>query len=153
MLNRLKEDIQTILKKDPAAKNWLEVILCYPSIHVMWFYHRAHWCWQHHLPLLARIISQTARWVTGIEIHPGAIIGRRLFIDHGNGVVIGETTWISSDVLIYSGVVLGGRTFEKGWRHPFIGYNVIIGCGAKILGRVIIEPNTIVKSNSVVTEK
>ena len=153
MLNRLREDIQTILKKDPAARNWLEVILCYPSIHVMWFYHRAHWCWQHHLPLLARIISQTARWVTGIEIHPGAIIGRRFFIDHGGGVVIGETTVIGNDVLIYSGVVLGGHTLEKIWRHPTIGDNVTIGCGVKILGRFRVASNVTIRANSVVVQK
>lgn len=152
MLNRLREDIDTILKKDPASRNWLEVLLCYPSLKSMWFHHRANWCWNHHLSLIARIISQFSRWLTGIEIHPGAMIGRRLFIDHGSGVVIGETTWIEDDVLIYSSVVLGGYAFEKRVRHPYISSNVVIGCGAKIIGSVWIPPNTLIKANSVVTK-
>lgn len=147
----IKEDVSTVFKKDPAAKSVLEVLFCYPGLHAIWFYRLAHYLWKHKLYFLARLLSHTTRFFTGIEIHPGATIGRRLFIDHGMGVVIGETTEIGDDVLIYKGVVLGGTSLEKKKRHPTIGNNVIIGTNAIVLGAITIGDNVIVAASSVVT--
>jgi len=146
----LKEDIQTVFKKDPAARSTIEVILCYPGLHAIWFHRIAHWLWNKRLKLLARIISHISRFLTGIEIHPGAKIGRRFFIDHGAGVVIGETSEIGEDVLIYQGVVLGGTSLEKKKRHPTIGNNVVIGAGAILLGPIKVGDNAKIGAGSVV---
>ena len=150
MFERLKEDIETVFERDPAARSVLEVILCYPGLHAIWLHRVAHWLWNHNLKLIARLISHFSRWLTGIEIHPGAKIGRRFFIDHGMGVVIGETTEIGDDVTIYHQVTLGGTSTKKGKRHPTIGNNVVIGAGAKILGPVKIGDNCKIGANSVV---
>ncbi len=152
MFKSLKEDIQTVFAKDPAARNVPEVILCYPGLHALWFHRLAHFLWQHKLRLLARLISHTSRFLTGIEIHPGAKIGRRFFIDHGAGVVIGETAEIGDDVLLYQGAVLGGTTLKKGKRHPTIGNNVEIGTGAIALGAITIGDGTRIGSGSVVVK-
>ena len=134
MFRRLRSDIKAVFERDPAAKNIWEVVLCYPGLHAIWIYRIAHWFYKRHLFTLARLISQIGRFFTGIEIHPGAKIGEGFFIDHGMGVVIGETTEIGNNVTIYQGVTLGGTGKEKGKRHPTIGDNVVIGAGAKILG-------------------
>lgn len=135
-LERIKEDIRTVFSKDPAARSYLEVICCYPGLHAIWLYRLAHKLWMRKLVFPARFISHLGRLLTGIEIHPGAAIGRRFFIDHGAGVVIGETAEIGDDVLIYQGVVLGGVSLVKGKRHPTIGSNVLIGAGTIILGPI-----------------
>lgn len=150
MFERLKEDIRTIKERDPAAKNMIEILLCYPGLHALWFHRIAHHLYQQKWYTLARLISHFNRWMTGIEIHPGAKIGRRLFIDHGMGVVIGETTEIGDDCLIYKGVVLGGTTLEKKKRHPTIGNRVIIGSNSTILGAITIGDGARVGSGSVV---
>jgi serine O-acetyltransferase len=150
MFERLKEDIETVFERDPAARSVIEVILCYPGLHAIWLHRIAHWFWNHNFKLLARLISHFSRWLTGIEIHPGAKIGRRFFIDHGMGVVIGETAEIGDDVTIYHQVTLGGTSTKKGKRHPTIGNNVVIGAGAKILGPVKIGDNCKIGANSVV---
>jgi serine O-acetyltransferase len=148
----IREDLETALKRDPAARNKLEVFLSYPGVHAVWNYRISHWLWKHNIKLIARIFSNRARRRTGIEIHPGATIGRRFFIDHGNGVVIGETTEIGDDVMLYHNVTLGARRFATGKRHPTIGNRVIIGAGAKILGPVNIADDARVSYNSVVIE-
>ena len=150
MFKTLREDIQTVFAKDPAARSTLEVILCYPGLHALWWHRLAHFLWQHRLRLLARTLSQINRFLTGIEIHPGAKIGRRFFIDHGSGVVIGETSEIGDDVLLYQGVVLGGTTSEKKKRHPTLGNNVVMGAGAVALGAITIGDGARVGSGSVV---
>ena len=150
MFKTLREDIQAVFAKDPAAKSVAEVLLCYPGLHAIWFHRVAHFLWQHKLRLLARILSQTNRFWTGIEIHPGAKIGRRFFIDHGAGVVIGETAEIGDDVLMYQGVVLGGTTSEKKKRHPTVGNNVVMGAGAVALGPITIGDGARIGSGSVV---
>ena len=150
MFKILREDIQTVFVKDPAARSVAEVLLCYPGLHALWFHRLAHFFWRHKLRLLARILSQINRFLTGIEIHPGARIGRRFFIDHGAGVVIGETSEIGDDVLLYQGVVLGGTTTEKRKRHPTIGNNVVIGAGAVALGAITIGDGARIGSSSVV---
>jgi serine O-acetyltransferase len=150
MFRTLREDIQTVFVKDPAANSVAEVLLCYPGLHALWFHRLAHFFWQHKLRLLARIVSQINRFLTGIEIHPGARIGRRFFIDHGAGVVIGETSEIGDDVLMYQGSVLGGTTSEKKKRHPTVGNNVIIGTGAIALGAITIGDGARIGSGSVV---
>jgi serine O-acetyltransferase len=148
----IREDLETALKRDPAARNKLEVFLTYPGVHAVWNYRISHWLWQRNVKLLARMFSNRARRRTGIEIHPGATIGRRFFIDHGIGVVIGETTQIGDDVMLYHNVTLGARRFATGKRHPTIGNRVIIGAGAKILGPVNIADDARVSYNSVVIE-
>jgi serine O-acetyltransferase len=148
----IKEDLQTAIKRDPAARNKLEVFLTYPGVHAVWNYRISHWLWQKNIKLIARIFSNRARRRTGIEIHPGAKIGRRFFIDHGIGVVIGETAEIGDDVMLYHNVTLGARRFATGKRHPTIGNRVIIGAGAKILGPVNIADDARVSYNSVVIE-
>lgn len=150
MFDTLKEDIKTVFLKDPAARNLLEVIFCYPGLHALWSHRIAHWLWIHKFFFLARLISHITRFLTGIEIHPGAKIGRRFFIDHGMGVVIGETAEIGDDVLMYQGVVLGGVSLEKKKRHPTIGNNVVIGAGAIILGPVKIGDGAKIGAGSVV---
>jgi len=152
MFNTLKEDIYTVFARDPAARSLPEVIFCYPGLHALWFHRVAHWFWTHKFFFLARFISHISRFLTGIEIHPGAKIGRRFFIDHGMGVVIGETTEIGDDVLMYQGVVLGGTSLEKKKRHPTIGNNVVIGTGAKILGPIRIGDGAKVGAGSVVVK-
>src|SRR6202451_1779666 len=146
----IREDVVTVLERDPAAKSRLEVFLCYAGLHAVWFYRINHWLWNHGFFLLARWLSEVARFLTGIEIHPGAKIGRRFFIDHGMGVVIGETAEVGDDVLIYQGVTLGGTGNEQGKRHPTIGNNVVIGTGAKILGSIQIGSNVKIGAGSVV---
>jgi len=150
MFKALREDIQTVFAKDPAARSTLEVLLCYPGLHALWFHRLAHFLWRHKLRLLARVLSHVNRFLTGIEIHPGAKIGRRFFIDHGAGVVIGETSEIGDDVLLYQGVVLGGTTSEKKKRHPTLGNNVEMGSGAIALGAITISDSARIGSGSVV---
>ena len=150
MFRNLKYDIENVMKNDPAARTKLEVLLLYQSIHVLIFYRIAHGLYKIKLFFLARLISQLGRFFTGIEIHPGAKIGKGLFIDHGMGVVIGETAEIGDNVTIYHGVTLGGTGKDKGKRHPTIGNNVIIGCGAKILGPISIGDGAKIGANSVV---
>jgi serine O-acetyltransferase len=152
VISSIKEDLETALRRDPAARNKLEVFLTYPGVHAVWNYRISHWLWQRNIKLLARIFSNRARRRTGIEIHPGATIGRRFFIDHGIGVVIGETAQIGDDVMLYHNVTLGARRFATGKRHPTIGDRVIIGAGAKILGPVNIADDARVSYNSVVIE-
>jgi len=147
---RFKEDVRTAFAEDPAARSALEVALCYPGLHAVWAHRLSHWLWSHGLRLLGRLMSQFARFVTGIEIHPGASIGRRFFIDHGMGVVIGETSQIGDDVLMYQGVVLGGTSLEKRKRHPTIGSGVVIGAGAILLGPITIGDGARVGAGSVV---
>ena len=149
-LNQIKEDIKTIYDKDPAADNLLEVLLCYPGLHALILHRIAHKLRYWGLPVIPRMISYISRILTGIEIHPGARIGRRFFIDHGMGVVIGETTYIGDDVLIYQGVTLGGTGKEQGDRHPKVGSGVMIGAGAKILGNIKIGDNAKIGAGSVV---
>jgi len=150
LLGLIREDIATVLERDPAAKSRTEVFLCYSGLHAVWFYRVNHWLWNHRLYLLARFSSQFARWLTQIEIHPGAKIGRRLFIDHGSGVVIGETAVVGSDVTLYQGVTLGGTGKEHGKRHPTIEDEVVIGGGAKVLGNITIGRNCRIGAGSVV---
>ena len=149
---KVSEDIKVIYDNDPAAKNILEVILCYPGLHALIAYRFAHRLYKWKIPLFPRIISYLTRIVTGIEIHPGARIGRRFFIDHGEGVVIGETTIIGDDVLIYQQVTLGGTGKESGKRHPTLGNNVIVGAGAKVLGNITIGNSVRIGAGSVVVE-
>jgi serine O-acetyltransferase len=149
-MGRLKKEIQAIFERDPAAKTVLEVVLCYPGLHAIMFHRVAHALYRRGLILLPRLISQFARWVTGIEIHPGAKIGEGLFIDHGMGVVIGETAEIGDNVTLYQGVTLGGTGKEKGKRHPTVGNNVVIGNGAKVLGPVVIGDYARIGAGSVV---
>jgi serine O-acetyltransferase len=146
----VREQIDTIFREDPAAKSVLEIVLCYPGFHAILAHRFAHKLYGWGMPLLPRVISQMSRFFTGIEIHPGATIGRRFFIDHGTGVVIGETSEIGDDVLVYQGVTLGGTGHEKGKRHPTIGNRVVLGSGAKILGNIRIGDNVKVGAGSVV---
>lgn len=152
MFDRLKEDLRTIKERDPAAKNYLEILLCYPGLHALWLHRIAHFFYIKKWYTIARLISHFNRWSTGIEIHPGAKIGKRLFIDHGMGVVIGETAEIGDDCLIYKGVVLGGTTLEKKKRHPTLGNRVIVGSNSTILGAITIGDGTRIGSGSVVTK-
>ena len=149
---RFVEDIQCVFDRDPAARNTFEIITCYSGVQAMLFYRLTHRLWLLKLKWLARFISMLARWITGVEIHPGAVIGRRFFIDHGMGVVIGETAQIGDDCTLYHGVTLGGTTWKKGKRHPTLGNNVVIGAGAKILGPIILGDDVRVGSNSVVVK-
>lgn len=150
MFKGLREDIQTVFDKDPAARSVLEVITCYPGLHALWMHRVAHFFWRHRLRLLARMISHISRFITSIEIHPAARIGRRFFIDHGAGVVIGETAEIGDDVLMYTGVVLGGTTLEKKKRHATIGNGVEVGTGAIALGPITIGDGARIGAGSVV---
>ncbi len=148
----LKEDLQTVFSKDPAARSTVEVLLCYPGLHALWLHRVAHALWRRQHYLLARVLSQFSRSVTGIEIHPGARIGRRFFIDHGMGVVIGETAEIGDDVLMYKGAVLGGTTLEKGKRHPTLGNGVVVGTNAVVLGAITVGDNAKIGSGAVVVK-
>ncbi|WP_027160193.1 serine O-acetyltransferase [Methylobacter luteus] len=150
MLNRLREDILCVFERDPAAQSVFEIITAYPGIHAILIHRISHYCWNAGLKWLARFIAHIGRWLTGIEIHPGAQIGRRFFIDHGMGVVIGETAVIGDDCTLYHGVTLGGTTWQKGKRHPTLHNGVVIGAGAKVLGPIEIGQGARVGSNSVV---
>ena len=150
LLSLIREDVATVIERDPAAKSRLEVFLCYSGLHAVWFYRVNHWFWNRGLFLLGRWLSQVARLLTGIEIHPGAKIGRRLFIDHGMGVVIGETAIVGDDVTLFQGVTLGGTGKEHGKRHPTIEDNVVVGGGAKILGNITVGKNCRIGAGSVV---
>ena len=147
----LKEDVKTVFQKDPAARSWIEVVLCYPGLHAIWSHRFAHYLWKHKFYFIARLLSHITRFFTGIEIHPGAKIGRRFFIDHGMGIVIGETTEIGNDVLLYKGVVLGGTSLEKTKRHPTLGNNIIVGSNAIVMGAITIGDNARIGAASVVT--
>ncbi len=153
MFNGIREDIQSVFHRDPAARSSLEVILNYPGLHAVLLHRLAHRLWKLNFKLIARMISSFSRWFTGIEIHPGATIGRRFFIDHGMGVVIGETAEVGDDVTLYHGVTLGGTTWNKGKRHPTLENGVVVGAGAKVLGPIVIGENARVGSNAVVTKQ
>ena len=153
MFKNLKYDIQAVKQNDPAARNSFEIIMLYPSIHALIFHRMAHFLYKRHLFFLARLISQISRFITGIEIHPGAKIGKGLFIDHGMGVVIGETAEIGDNVTIFHGVTLGGTGKDKGKRHPTVGNNVVIGAGAKILGPIKIGDGAKIGANAVVLKE
>jgi len=150
MFKVLKEDIKTVFARDPAARSTLEVLFCYPGLHALWLHRWAHFLWQHRLRLLGRFLSHLNRFLTGVEIHPGAKIGRRFFLDHGMGVVIGETAEIGDDVLMYQGVVLGGTSLEKKKRHPTIEDDVVIGAAAILLGPITVGEGARIGANSVV---
>lgn len=150
-LQRVREDLAAAKLRDPAARGSLEIALLYPGVHAVWSHRLTHWLWRRGARFVARAISQITRWLTGIEIHPGAVIGRRFFIDHGMGVVIGETAEIGDDVMLYHGVTLGGRTRDGGKRHPTLHDGVAVGAGAKILGPVTIGARSLVGANAVVT--
>lgn len=152
ILQTLKEDIGIIYKKDPAAKNIFEVVLCYPGFHALLLHRIAHKLWKMKLPLIPRMISTFSRFLTGIDIHPGAQIGRRFFIDHGMGVVIGETTIIGDDVLLYQGVTLGGTSSKKEKRHPTLCRGVVVGAGAKVLGNITLGNYSKIGAGSVVVD-
>lgn len=149
---RLREDIQNVFNKDPAARSVVEVLTSYPGLHAIWLHRISHWLWTHGALFPARFLSHVGRWLTGIEIHPGATIGRRFFIDHGMGVVIGETAEIGDDVLLYKGVVLGGVSMEKKKRHPTVGNGVIVGSNAVILGPIEVGDNSKIGSGAVVVK-
>lgn len=152
MFRNLREDIRAVFDRDPAARSFWEVLTCYPGIHALIFHRLGHWLWGHRLRWLARFTAHISRFLTGIEIHPGATIGRRFFIDHGMGVVIGETALIGDDVTLYHGVTLGGTSWNKGKRHPTLEDGVVIGAGAKVLGPITISAGAKVGSNAVVTK-
>ncbi len=150
MLKRLREDINCALERDPAARRSIDVVFAYPGLHALWLHRMNHALWMRGMKSLARVLSHLARALTGIEIHPGAVIGHRFFVDHGMGVVIGETAEIGDDCTLYHGVTLGGTSWESGKRHPTLRNNVVVGAGAKILGPVVIGPGARVGSNAVV---
>jgi len=152
MLTRLREDIAVVFERDPAARTTWEVLTCYPGLHAICVHRLSHALWNTHCKWLARFVSHLGRWLTGIEIHPGATIGRRFFIDHGMGVVIGETSEIGDDCTLYHGVTLGGTTWNKGKRHPTLLSNVVVGAGAKILGPITIGSGVKVGCNAVVVK-
>ena len=152
MFARIREDIASVFDRDPAARSSWEVVTCYPGFHALQIHRFSHALWRAGLRWLARFVSHFSRWITGIEIHPGATIGRRVFIDHGMGVVIGETAEIGDDTTLYHGVTLGGTSWNKGKRHPTLGRNVVVGAGAKILGPVIVGDGAKVGSNAVVVK-
>jgi serine O-acetyltransferase len=150
VFSRVKEDIKATFERDPAAKTVLEILLCYPGLHAIWLHRISHFFYRHHWTVLSRLISEFGRFITGIEIHPGATIGHRFFIDHGAGVVIGETTEIGDDVLLYQGATLGGTGKEKGKRHPTLKNNIVVGTGAKVLGNITIGDDVKIGAGSVV---
>ena len=150
ILGKFREDLSVVFQRDPAARNYFEILTTYPGVHALILHRLAHFLWSIKLKLIARIFSHLARILTGIEIHPGAQIGRRFFIDHGMGVVIGETAIIGDDCTLYHGVTLGGTTWKKGKRHPTLKNNVVIGAGAKVLGPITLGNNSKVGSNAVV---
>ncbi|SDH61697.1 serine O-acetyltransferase [Pseudomonas panipatensis] len=153
MFERVREDIQSVFHRDPAARNAFEVLTCYPGLHAVWLHRLAHLLWTSGWKWLARLVSNFGRWMTGIEIHPGAKIGRRFFIDHGMGIVIGETAEIGNDVTLYQGVTLGGTSWNKGKRHPTLDDGVVVGAGAKVLGPFTVGAGAKVGSNAVVTKE
>lgn len=148
----MKSDFQAAKNADPAARTALEVALTYPGVHAVWFYRIAHFLWKHNLKLMARMLSQFAHFLTGVDIHPGAQLGERLFIDHATGVVIGETAEVGTDVILFHGVTLGGVSMSKGKRHPTVGNHVIIGAGAKVLGPITIGNHAKIGANAVVVK-
>ncbi len=150
MFRTIREQIDTIFREDPAAKSVLEILFCYPGFQAILIHRTAHWLYRSGVPFLPRLLSQVSRFFTGIEIHPGAKIGRRFFIDHGMGVVIGETAEIGDDVLLYQGVTLGGTGKEKGKRHPTLGNHVVVGTGAKVLGNILVGDHVKIGAGSVV---
>jgi len=150
MFKALREEIDSVFGRDPAVRSRVEVMLCYPGFHAILFYRLSHWIWGKGFKLLGRFVSHVGRWLTGIEIHPGATIGKRFFIDHGMGVVIGETAEVGDDVTLYHGVTLGGTTWQKGKRHPTLGNGVVVGAGAKILGPITVGDGALIGSNAVV---
>jgi serine O-acetyltransferase len=152
MFDRLREDVRVVFERDPAARSVLETLLAVPGLHAILFHRLNHWLWEHGFKVLARVSSHFARFLTGIEIHPGAKIGRRFFIDHGMGVVIGETAEIGDDCSIYHGVTLGGTTWNKGKRHPTLQRGVIVGAGAKVLGPITVGEGARIGSNAVVVK-
>ena len=152
LIRSIREDVRSVLERDPAATSTLTVLLCYPGLWAVWAYRVHHWFWCRHFRLLSRVFSQIARFLTGVEIHPGAQIGRRLFIDHGNGVVIGETAIVGDDVTLYQGVTLGGTGKQRGKRHPTLRDRVFVGNNANILGNIIIGENSRVGAGSVVLQ-
>lgn len=152
MLKTMKRDIESVFERDPAARSVLEILLCYPGLHAMWGHRLTHWLWTHGAKLLARWVSHLVRGLTGIEIHPGAKIGPNFFIDHGMGVVIGETSEIGANVTLYHGVTLGGTSLEKGKRHPTLEDGVVVGAGAKILGPITVGKRSRVGANAVVVK-
>lgn len=152
MFKRLREDIESVFDRDPAARSGLEVLTCYPGLHAIYIHKLAHWFWGRGLRWLGRLTSHLGRFLTGIEIHPGATLGKRLFIDHGMGVVIGETAELGDDVTLYHGVTLGGTSWDKGKRHPTLGTGVVVGAGAKILGPIVVGDGAKVGSNAVVVK-
>ncbi|OGT33409.1 MAG: serine O-acetyltransferase [Gammaproteobacteria bacterium RBG_16_51_14] len=152
MFDTLKEDIQVVFDRDPAARSALETLTCCPGLHAILLHRLNHWLWTRKLTLLARLCAHLTRFVTGVEIHPGATIGRRFFIDHGMGIVIGETSEIGDDVSIYHGVTLGGTTWNKGKRHPTLKNNVVIGAGAKVLGPITVSDGAHIGCNAVVVK-
>src|SRR5512138_2683203 len=152
MFKTIHDDIQSVFDRDPAARSSLEVLLCYPGLHAVWGHRVSHWLWAHGAKLLARWLSQIMRNMTGIEIHPGATLGPRFFIDHGAGVVIGETAEVGNDVTLYHGVTLGGTSWSPGKRHPTLEDRVVVGAGAKILGPISIGAGSRIGANSVVIE-
>ncbi len=149
-IRAIRRDIRSVQRRDPAARGAIEVFLCYSGLHAIWAHRLAHWLWRHGLRFLARIVSQTSKVITSIEIHPGAQIGPGLFVDHGVGVVIGETAEVGADVTLYHGVTLGGTSLEKGKRHPTLGDRVVVGAGAKLLGAIEIGDDSRIGANSVV---
>jgi serine O-acetyltransferase len=151
-LQKVREDIKSVFDRDPAARSTIEILLAYPGLHAIWGHHLSHWLWEHHLYLLGRWVSHVFRFLTGIEIHPGARIGPRFFIDHGMGVVIGETAEIGADVTLYHGVTLGGTSQNKGKRHPTLADGVVVGAGAKILGAITIGAGSRIGANAVVVK-
>ena len=153
MFRTIRDDIQSVFERDPAARSTLEVLFCYPGLHAVWGHRISHWLWKQNLRLLARWVSQIMRSLTGIEIHPGATIGQRLFIDHGMGVVIGETAEVGNCVTLYHGVTLGGTSLNKGKRHPTLEDDVVVGAGAKVLGAITIGANSRVGANAVVVKE
>lgn len=152
MFNHIKEDISIVFERDPAARTHFEILTTYPGVHALLMHRVSHWLWKQHLYWLARFNSHIGRWLTGIEIHPGATIGRRVFIDHGMGVVIGETAVIGDDCTLYHGVTLGGTSWNKGKRHPTLENGVVIGAGAKVLGPIVIGAGAKIGSNAVVVK-
>jgi serine O-acetyltransferase len=152
MFARIREDIRCVFDRDPAARNSFEVLTAYPGVHALLSHRFSHWLWNIHMKWLARFISHLSRWITGIEIHPGATIGRRFFIDHGMGVVIGETAIIGDDCTLYHGVTLGGTSWQKGKRHPTLANDVVVGAGAKVLGPITLNAGVRVGSNAVVVK-
>ena len=152
MFERMREDIQSVFSRDPAARNAFEVVTCYPGMHAVWLHRAAHGLWRREWKWLARCVSNFSRWLTGIEIHPGATIGRRFFIDHGMGIVIGETAEIGDDVTLYQGVTLGGTSWNAGKRHPTLEDGVVVGAGAKVLGPFTVGAGAKIGSNAVVTK-